>query len=342
MSMTVHLDDHGLMVQRDFLRSRIIRLFLESALWGVFAVLYSVGADGLLSRDQPRALAKRNRLLVFANTTMFLLATAHLILTVYTTIYGFVDQGDSRQSIEDAFFVVFQDPIRAIEVAQYYIYITQTLIADAFMVYRLFIVWDGRRAIIAAPTIMFVLDALVGYANWPGSYHVCMATVFYAASFFTNMLATSLIMYRVLRSAHRVQAQWQLHNRAQFNLLNYRRVAEALIQSAAMYSIASVSLFVTILVTPNIGYPACLAAFSPYIGVVFSLIVIQIARNSAVKSPPGNNVLLADWRDIPSIQPSTHTSSLTAVNDAGTGNPTDKGMVGHPNKGPCFKLPQLP
>ena len=84
-------------------------------------------------------------------------------------------------------------------------------------------------------------------------------------------------MYRVLRSAHRVQAQWQLHNRAQFNLLNYRRVAEALIQSAAMYSIASVSLFVTILVTPNIGYPACLAAFSPYIVRILLLLLLTFA-----------------------------------------------------------------
>ena len=79
-----------------------------------------------------------------------------MILTVYTTIYGFVDQGDSRQSIEDAFFVVFQGPIRAIEVAQYYIYITQTLIGDAFMV-----------------SVFVTPDCWVVFMPPPGLSHLC-------------------------------------------------------------------------------------------------------------------------------------------------------------------------
>ena len=64
-----------LMVQRDLLRSRIARLFLESALWGIFAVLYALGVSELLSGSQPQALARRNRVLISANTVMFLLAT---------------------------------------------------------------------------------------------------------------------------------------------------------------------------------------------------------------------------------------------------------------------------
>ena len=49
-------------------------------------------------------------------------------------MYGFVDQGDTRQSIDDAFSLVYQSRIGVIEVAQYYMYVTQTLIGDAFMV----------------------------------------------------------------------------------------------------------------------------------------------------------------------------------------------------------------
>ncbi len=63
------------MVERDLLRSHIVALFLQSALWGVFAVTYLLGAGELLSKDQPSTLAKRNRSLLLANTAMFVLAT---------------------------------------------------------------------------------------------------------------------------------------------------------------------------------------------------------------------------------------------------------------------------
>ena len=79
----------------------------------------------------------------------------------------------------------------------------------------------------------------------------------------------AFIMYRVLRSSHQVQAHWKWHSRTWFNLLNYRRVIQALIQSAAMYSLASISLIITFFLSPNIGYSACLAAFSPYIVRVY-------------------------------------------------------------------------
>ena len=75
----------------------------------------------------------------------------------------------------------------------------------------------------------------------------------------------AFIMYRVLRSSHQVQAHWKWHSRTWFNLLNYRRVIQALIQSAAMYSLASISLIITFFLSPNIGYVACLSIFSPLI-----------------------------------------------------------------------------
>ena len=50
-----------------------------------------------------------------------------------------------------------------------------------------------------------------------------------------------------------------------FNLTRYRRLIEAIIESAAIYSLTSISLLVTSIVSPNIGYTACMCAFPPLI-----------------------------------------------------------------------------
>ena len=78
-------------------------------------------------------------------------------------------------------------------------------------------------------------------------------------------------MVRLLRShGPLVQSHWTNTTRAMFNLTRYRRIVEAVIESAAIYSLASISLVVTIFVSPNIGYAACMYVFPPLI-VCFSL-----------------------------------------------------------------------
>ena len=47
--------------------------------------------------------------------------------------------------------------------------------------------------------------------------------------------------------------------------MRYRRVFEAVIQSAAIYSMASISLLVTMFISPDVGLYACLNVFPPLI-----------------------------------------------------------------------------
>ncbi|RPD58540.1 hypothetical protein L226DRAFT_147819 [Lentinus tigrinus ALCF2SS1-7] len=289
---SIVLDDNGLRVQRDLLNSRVVALFVESMLFGVFAVTYALGVGELLCRNQPGSMSKRNRRLLGVNTLMFALATAHLALTIKTTLNGFVTNGADKESVYDAFFESSHFGT-ATDVAQFYIYVTQTLIGDAFMVYRLFVVWGGKRAVVALPIILIVIDAVGGYGAYPigGLGDIILPLVFFSFSFFTNMLSTVLIMARLLRSDKLVHAHWQWHSRAWFNFVRYRRVVEAIVQSAAIYSTASIALVVTSFLSPNIGYVACLSIFPQLIGIVFGLIVIHIARKSALPIPSD------EWQD---------------------------------------------
>ena len=116
-------------------------------------------------------------------------------------------------------------------------------------------------------------------------------------------LLQALIMWKVLRSeSSEVQDHWRWHSRAIFNFVRYRRVFEAIIQSAAIYSAASISLLVTTLISPNIGLYACLCVFPP-------LIVRPSAHVSeywADVAPLGFGVLThrdSDWTQYCNLKP---------------------------------------
>ena len=72
-------------------------------------------------------------------------------------------------------------------------------------------------------------------------------------------------MWRVLRTYHRdddcEDGDWK--TRAKLNLARYRPVFEAILQSAAVYSTASLVLIITFLASPNVAYYTSLSIFSP-------------------------------------------------------------------------------
>lgn len=91
------------------------------------------------------------------------------------TLYGFVVKGDTRETAYDT--LLNDNSAATIGEAQFYLYVTQTLLGDGFMVrssslskshvlprermmqvYRLFIVWINRRAVVVVPAILFFID----------------------------------------------------------------------------------------------------------------------------------------------------------------------------------------
>ena len=102
-------------------------------------------------------------------------------------------------------------------------------------------------------------------------------------------LCQVLIMWRVLRQkGSEVQDHWDWHSLALFNFVRYRRVFGAIIQSAAIYSVASISLLVTTLISPNIGFYACLSVFPP---LIVRLSHFHLDRYLADVAPLGSCIL---------------------------------------------------
>lgn len=160
-----------------------------------------------------------------------------------------------------------------------------------------------------------------------------MNLVFFSFSFFTNTLSSgefvnlcavgpieayklhlreALLVWRVLRSkGPEVDDSWKWHSRAIFNFVRYRRVFEAIIQSAAIYSTASLSLLITTFVSPNIGLYACLCAFPPLI-VRHSVSVCPSQRSAYIASL-GSSIFThrdPDWAQIWDLGTCPHHTGL--------------------------------
>ena len=61
-------------IQTDLLNSRIVALFLEALLCGIFIVTYSMGTWALVQGDRLAATLSRNNVLLGINTLMLVLA----------------------------------------------------------------------------------------------------------------------------------------------------------------------------------------------------------------------------------------------------------------------------
>ncbi|OBZ74481.1 hypothetical protein A0H81_05134 [Grifola frondosa] len=204
-------------------RAELVALFLESLVFGAFCVLYGISTWILMYRTDSRNRTTLNKMLFATSTLMFALCIAHLGL----------------------------DSV---------IFITQTLVGDSFVTYRLFIVWNRTLWIIVIPILLLTSAGISGYGACYEFTTVTdpelifqsalrpWITTFFCISLCTNVLATTLIAAKIMWSNHK---------------------------SAAIYSVTLASLLGTYIANSNAQY-ICLDALQPLIGVVFTLIIIRV------------------------------------------------------------------
>ncbi|CDO76588.1 hypothetical protein BN946_scf184868.g2 [Trametes cinnabarina] len=210
---------------------------------------------------------------------MWLLSVAHLAIDVVRAVEGFVVWGQKPNGTND-FYAIISSPT---EVAKNVIYISMTLVADSFVTYRLFIVWNKTWWILVVPVTLLVATAVAGYgacveiglakqgnAIFAENLQPWIRS-FFALSLTTNLLATILIAGRIMWSNRRVR-KYRASGAAAGS---HWEVIETMIQSAAIYSAALASLLGTYLAGSNAQY-VCLDILQPLIGVVFTLIIIRV------------------------------------------------------------------
>ncbi|KAH9900672.1 hypothetical protein C8Q73DRAFT_636519 [Cubamyces lactineus] len=265
--------------------AEIVALFMESMLFGAFSVLYVIAIWILLYRKRISSRVRLNRMLFLTSTTLWFLCSAHLTIVVIRAVQGFAVGGEHPDGANDYYSRV-SDPT---EVAKDAVYNLTTFVADSFVTYRLWIVWNRTWWILIVPSILLLGTAAVGIGVCVEIARTEVGSAIFAPnlqpwirSFFTISLATTLFV-TVFIAARLIWADRQSRElRAMGSAANsHWKVLETIIQSAAIYSAALVSSIGTYLAGSNAHY-VCLDCIQPLIGITFTLIIIRIGLAPAV------------------------------------------------------------
>ncbi|TBU37464.1 hypothetical protein BD309DRAFT_616761 [Dichomitus squalens] len=283
-------------IAQSTLTSGLVAFFIESLLFGVFGVTYGICVWILLLRDKVLGGSARNIVLFVASTLMFMLALVHAALDVHVVLNSFVTRGGDVERMS-LVFDGWNALSSTLGAAKFGIYVTQVLVGDGFMAYRAYMVWDRSTRVIVLPVILLVGEIFIGYyislsgpvmmSSLQADTVSCvdaLVQAFFIISAVTNLLSTALIMGRILSSSVGTR---DANTRDSSRGVKWR-VFESILQSAAIYSVASISLAATSFTSPAIAFPALHSVFPSVIGIVFLLIVMRISINAASSNAPSD------------------------------------------------------
>ncbi|KAI0928019.1 hypothetical protein AcW1_005398 [Taiwanofungus camphoratus] len=209
---------------------------------------------------------------------LFILITMHLVVDIVRVVDAFT--GNELNPLNPA---LYYGDLRAFaSVFKTVIYTSVTVVSDAFIVYRTFIVWDRSYVLIALPFLLFLADTAMGYTAASTLTHITPDQAFYAKqlsrrtqAFYSltvslNVLCTLFIAFKIWRIQRERGANWDMKS-------TFSRVTVIAIESCAVYS-----AFLFVLIGTYAGdSPAMfiiLDMMSPIIGIVFSSVIIRVGK----------------------------------------------------------------
>ncbi|KAJ3526251.1 hypothetical protein NM688_g8282 [Phlebia brevispora] len=179
--------------------------------------------------------------------TIFCLCTSHLIIDIVRIMAAFT----GNMGTPNAPAAYYGDVNSPLDVAKTAVYCTVTLISDALIVYRLFLVWNRNYFIAVVPALAFFAD--IGTSTWfivslhqvlPGD-NVLIANVtvrakyFYIVTLILNVLCTFGISYKIW------MIQRGVSDYAVGSASRMTRIIAVIVESAAIYSAWLIALIIT-------------------------------------------------------------------------------------------------
>ncbi|KAI1795358.1 hypothetical protein LXA43DRAFT_881942, partial [Ganoderma leucocontextum] len=159
------------LAERDIVVSRMVSLLLQSILFVVFAVTYGAARSALKGTNPLVSVEKRNLVHLGAITAMFVLAFMNLCLTFKSTLRpaaGYEGRLDTKyKTFGDKYFLFL-----SVNAIQYYIYVTQTMIANGLLTYIVYVKSNGNPKAyshVALSSILGTCEPITGPRNYVSS-----------------------------------------------------------------------------------------------------------------------------------------------------------------------------
>ncbi|KAM5539576.1 hypothetical protein V8D89_006685 [Ganoderma adspersum] len=278
-SETIQSTTHELLREHDIVLWRTISVILQSVLCGAFAVTFVIARSSLRKGSGPLLyVEQRNLVYLRAITAMLGLTFATLAMSVMATLLpatGYEGKLDiPYKTFADKYFLFL-----SVNGIQFYLYVTQTAIADGLLTYILYTKSNGNPKAYSQVALFSVLGTVFGYCAFADPLWAFQFLIFTTG---INLLSSGSMMQAALRDSDIVRRKCEWHPRALVTFLRSQELSDAAIKSVALYSVASFSLPVTFLADTNVMFYLNMSVLSPIMGIAFSLAAID--RNSSDSS----------------------------------------------------------
>ncbi|KAF5311835.1 hypothetical protein D9619_003859 [Psilocybe cf. subviscida] len=308
-SMTCRSRYCPLLMTLDVENAALIALFVQSVLYGLFLFAFFLSCYYIWEQHRRHGDHRgANMKILLVLVTMVILASIHIGATMWRILDAFVWVPRDRTA----------DVLGSIKTTAYLVrsgaYEVQTLVADGFMIYRLYMVW-GRNRLICIPAVITQMGA---FAATVGSLHQNVAsagnrsalfspaqeawnTAFVILTLFTNGYATGASFIHAkspyafltgVREALIAGKIWYFQRKENEALKdplcgNLGRTAAIVIESGAIYSVSLV-VFIALYEVRSEGVDIMFNCLPHIIGIAFSLIIVRVAAGISHSVPLRN------------------------------------------------------
>ncbi|KAJ7673978.1 hypothetical protein DFH06DRAFT_1445528 [Mycena polygramma] len=299
-------------------RACFIALILETFNLGIFTVLFGATVQFILKKR----ITNANRLLLPVLCLIWLLSMAHWIIDIARAMAAFLDTPAGA-------IAYYGDVSNPLEIAKTAVYVCITLTGDFFMIYRCFVIYNRKWAVVALPILLWFGTGVSGFgathsfelARSDGVFFQASApwvTSFFSLSLSLNIICTGAIAYRILGT------RMAMHKRNAQN----SRVYSALIiflESAGIYSSSLTVLLVLYVLGTNAQY-IVLDVVNSLIGITFSMILLRIAMANSASENDTLASLRACRGNASGVYPMTNVMVSRVVEVGGTDSFTEQAV----------------
>uniref|UniRef100_A0A0W0EUK9 Uncharacterized protein n=1 Tax=Moniliophthora roreri TaxID=221103 RepID=A0A0W0EUK9_MONRR len=218
---------------------KFIAIWIEAIFWGMYTVLFWICIYVLLSPHNLKqsGTSKLNKPFIATASLMYLLSTMHFVNDFARGFVAFLEYGDKggpKEYYEEisVWHYLFREAL----------YMTTNIVADALLVYRLYVVWGRKRKFVFGPIILVTATAVFGYLTvWgfsrvePGQNDHAASIYHWAVGLFSLSLVTNVVVvgWRIWLAGREVSNVLdKKHGR------KYNQALAIIIESGALCSVA--------------------------------------------------------------------------------------------------------
>ncbi|KIK95822.1 hypothetical protein PAXRUDRAFT_11213 [Paxillus rubicundulus Ve08.2h10] len=275
-------------------KAQLIGGFMESLFYGLYVMVF-LQCMQVLRRRQSRP----SDYLVGTAVSLFVLITAHVVVDIDRNMDAFTSQM-GISNYPTTYYNIFDSWKNIVKSS---LYVAITIISDAFIMYRCFIVWGRTYLVVAVPFLLLLADVGIGIfwiytlslvVNGENIFADALSvrlTTFYVITFVMNAMCTTLLAFRIWRIQRNV-APFARGNE------DLSRIAAVIVESGESRRESSLPIdtndqwmgptlpgsaysayLIVMIATYTSNSPAMLIflnSLSPIIGIVFSSVIVRV------------------------------------------------------------------